>query len=62
MISAAYLAAAAQGEGHEALHACMLALCDRNADWPRTLEQVAKVGHVSGWDALAGIAAVAKLS
>ena len=61
-ISAAHLAAAAAGEGHEALHACLHALCDRNADWTRTLEQVASVGHVSGWDALAGIAAVAKLS
>jgi len=61
-ISAAHLAAAAQGEGHEALHACLHALCDRGADWTRTLEQVANVGHVSGWDALAGIAAVAKLS
>ena len=61
-ISAAHLAAAAQGEGHEALHACMHALCDRNADWTRTLERLANVGHVSGWDALAGIAAVAKLS
>src|SRR3954469_11475168 len=61
-ISSAHLAAAAQGEGHEALHACLLALCDRSADWTRTLDEVAKVGHVSGWDALAGIAAVAKLS
>ena len=61
-ISAAHLAAAATGEGHEALHACLQALASRSADWPRTLEQVANVGHVSGWDALAGIAAVAKLS
>ena len=61
-ISAAHLAAAAQGEGHEALHACLQALCDRNPDWAHTLERVANVGHVSGWDALAGIAAVAKLS
>ncbi len=61
-ISAAHLAAAAAGEGHEALHACLEALASRSADWPRTLDQVASVGHVSGWDALAGIAAVAKLS
>src|SRR3954470_13416513 len=61
-ISAAHVTAAAAGEGHEALHACLVALCDRSADWTRTLEEVAKVGHVSGWDALAGIAAVAKLS
>ena len=60
-ISAAHLAAAAAGEGHEALHACLQALCSRSADWPHTLDRVAAVGHVSGWDALAGIAAVAKL-
>src|SRR5919201_6271021 len=46
-ISAAHLAAAAAGEGHEALHACLQALCTRNPDWARTLDQVAKVGHVS---------------
>ena len=61
-ISAAHLAAAAAGEGHEALHACLHALASRSADWRRTLDQVATVGHVSGWDALAGIAAVAKLA
>ena len=61
-ISAAHLAAAAAGEGHEALHACLHALASRTADWARTLDQVASVGHVSGWDALAGIAAVAKLA
>ena len=61
-ISAAHVGAAAAGEGHEALHACLQALCSRNADWPSTLAQVANVGHVSGWDSLAGIAAVAKLA
>lgn len=61
-ISAAHLAAAAAGEGHEALHGCLEALASRSADWTRTLDAVASVGHVSGWDALAGIAAVAKLS
>lgn len=61
-ISAAHLAAAAGGEGHEALHGCLEALASRSADWMRTLDAVANVGHVSGWDALAGIAAVAKLS
>jgi hypothetical protein len=60
-ISGAHLAAAAAGEGHEALHACLVALCSRNADWPHTIGQLEKVGHVSGWDSLAGIAAVAKL-
>ena len=61
-ISAAHVAAAAEGEGHEALHACLEALASRNADWTQTLDRVARVGHVSGWDTLAGIAAVAKLS
>jgi hypothetical protein len=61
-ISGAHLAAAAAGEGHEALHACLEALASRNADWPRTLGQIANVGHLSGWDSLAGIAAVAKLA
>ena len=61
-ISAGHLAAAAAGEGHEALHACLEALCSRNADWPQTLAQLANVGHVSGWDSLAGAVAVAKLS
>ena len=61
-ISGAHLAAAAAGEGHEALHGCLEALASRNADWKQTLDRVAEVGHFSGWDALAGIAAVAKLS
>jgi len=61
-ISAAHLAAAAAGEGHEALHGCLEALCSRNADWQRTLAQLANVGHVSGWDSLAGVVAVAKLA
>ena len=61
-ISAAHLAAAAAGEGHEALHGALQALASRSADWTRTLDAIAEVGHVSGWDALAGIAAVAKLA
>ena len=60
-ISAAHLAAAAQGEGHEALHACLHALCSETADWPSVLSQLDAVGHCSGWDSLAGAAAVAGL-
>jgi hypothetical protein len=60
-ISAAHLAAAAAGQGHETLHKCLAALCSGGADWPSVLEELGKVGHVSGWDSLAGIAAVAKL-
>jgi len=61
-ISGAHLAAAAAGEGHEALHACLQALCERNADWTRALTELDSVGHTSGWDSLAGVVAVAKLS
>jgi hypothetical protein len=61
-ISAAHLAAAAAGEGHEALHGCLHALCEPNADWPAALAQLGSVGHTSGWDSLAGVVAVAKLT
>jgi uncharacterized protein DUF2877 len=61
-ISGAHLAAAAAGEGHEALHACLAALCTSGADWARTLQALDGVGHCSGWDSLAGVVAVAKLS
>ena len=60
-ISAAHLGAAAAGEGHEALHACLLALCTPGADWGAVLAQLDAVGHCSGWDSLAGVVAVAKL-
>jgi Protein of unknown function (DUF2877) len=58
-ISAAHLAAAAQGEGHEALHDCLHALCDVTADWATVLARLDEVGHCSGWDSLAGVIAVA---
>lgn len=61
-ISGAHLAAAAAGEGHEALHACLQALFSADADWPRALAELTNVGHTSGWDSLAGLVAVAKLS
>jgi len=61
-ISGAHLAAAAAGEGHEALHACLQALFSARADWPPLLTQLDNVGHCSGWDSLAGLVAVAKLS
>ena len=47
-ISAAHLRAAAQGEGHEALHEAL------HGDATR----LDSVGHCSGWDALAGAGAV----
>ena len=61
-ISGAHLAAAAAGEGHEALHRCLLALCATEPDWPGALAALDAVGHCSGWDSLAGAVAVAKLS
>jgi uncharacterized protein DUF2877 len=60
-ISAAHLAAAAAGEGHEALHACLHGLCAPQADWPGLLAELESMGHTSGWDSLAGVVAVAKL-
>jgi len=60
LISAAHLAAAAEGEGHESLHACIDALAEETAmPWPERLERIGSVGHCSGWDGLAGVLAVA---
>src|SRR5690349_13220900 len=59
-ISAAHLAAAAAGEGHEALHAALVHLFQRRPGWPAALDALGAIGHCSGWDALAGAAAVAK--
>ena len=60
-ISAAHLEAAAAGEGHEALHRCMEALCTLAPDWDGALAALDRVGHCSGWDSLAGMVAVARL-
>lgn len=59
-ISAAHLAAAAAGEGHEALHAALEHLFQRRPGWPAALDRLDAIGHCSGWDALAGAAAVAR--
>ena len=61
-ISAAHLEAAAAGEGHEALHRCIAELCTRAPRWDEALGALDSVGHCSGWDSLAGVVAVAKLS
>ena len=53
-ISGAHLAAASAGEAHEALHN---ALAD-----PGAAKQLQTLGHCSGWDALAGAAAVLRAS
>jgi hypothetical protein len=51
-ISAAHLAAAAAGQGHEALHEVL--------NGSRDYAKLDAVGHCSGWDALAGAVAVLK--
>jgi hypothetical protein len=61
-ISGAHLEAAAAGEGHEALHRCIELLCTIAPSWDGALTALDHVGHCSGWDSLAGVAAVAKLS
>jgi len=55
-ISAAHLEAAAAGEGHEALHRVL------QDPSPSALSALDGVGHCSGWDALAGAAAVLRAS
>jgi len=61
LISAAHLAAAAEGEAHESLHACLDALGEGTiAGWPGRLDRLGSIGHCSGWDGLAGVLAVAQ--
>lgn len=56
-ISHAHLAAAAAGEGAEPLHRVLVAICAApEVGLERELDAVARLGHCSGWDALAGIA------
>lgn len=64
-ISGAHLAAAARGEAHEALHACVDALFGAAAPrggprWKYLLARLDAVGHCSGRDGLAGVVAVAR--
>jgi len=60
-ISAAHLAAAASGQVHEALHEVLENLSAWQVpDLHPSLARLDAVGHTSGWDALAGIVAVAK--
>ena len=62
-ISAAHLAAAAGGEVHEALHDVLTDLAAwETPDLLPSLSRLDALGHTSGWDALAGIVAVAKTS
>jgi hypothetical protein len=60
-ISAAHLAAAAAGEGHEAVHEVLESLSAwQPPDLHPALSKLDAVGHSSGWDALAGVVAVAR--
>jgi hypothetical protein len=59
-ISGAHLAAAAAGEGHEALHLCLARLFANDPQLDDAIAQLDAVGHCSGWDALAGAVAVLK--
>lgn len=64
-ISGAHLAAAARGEAHEALHACVEALFGAGSArggprWQHLLLRLDAVGHCSGRDGLAGVVAVAR--
>lgn len=52
-ISAAHVAAAAAGEAHEALHNVLNGGLD--------LDALDRIGHTSGWDALAGAVAVLRM-
>lgn len=62
-ISAAHLAAAAAGQVHEALHEVLDNLSAWQApDLHPSLARLDAVGHTSGWDALAGVVAVARTS
>jgi hypothetical protein len=54
-LSRAFLAAAAGGQGAEALHALLAAvLCVRAERLDALVGDVVRIGHTSGWDALAG--------
>ncbi len=54
-LSVAHLRAAAAGRGSAGLHAALNALVTGRAeDLPAVLGRVGKIGHTSGWDALAG--------
>jgi hypothetical protein len=56
-LSRAFLQAAAEGHGYEALHTMILALLE-NRIFACDLKALSRIGHTSGWDALAGAAIV----
>jgi hypothetical protein len=60
-ISRGHLACAAEGEGAQALHETLAAIsCPGSPELGRCLEALGRIGHSSGWDALAGVAAATR--
>ena len=57
-LSAAHLAAAAAGEAHEGVHACLAYMAGGSADGQAALARLDAAGDLSPWDALAGALAV----
>jgi hypothetical protein len=57
LLSRAFLRAAAEGHGYAALHTMIIALLENQA-FARELDALARIGHTSGWDTLAGAAIV----
>jgi hypothetical protein len=56
-LSNAFLRAAAEGQGFETLHTMIIALLEYRP-FAHDLEVLGRIGHTSGWDALAGTAIV----
>jgi len=57
-ISAALLGAASEGFGSAAVHAAMAAVLRGDPALPAAVRALDRIGHSSGWDAMAGVAAV----
>jgi hypothetical protein len=57
-ISVAHFRAACEGQGSDALHACLRDIAGAR-DPQASLARIAAIGHTSGWDALAGAITVA---
>ena len=59
-LSAAHMRAAAAGHGHEALHHVLECLPQDVAALDQALRALSRIGHSSGWDALAGVVLVCR--
>jgi Protein of unknown function (DUF2877) len=56
-LSAAHLRAAAEGHGAEAVHVALVDVLNRDTlDFSLHLAALDRIGHCSGWDAMAGVA------